>query len=74
MIIPVAFVQEGKNVKVNDILMNETMGKKLREMGLSHGSNIEVIKNDGASIILNVSGSRLAVGMGMAQKIMVEEN
>ena len=74
MIIPVAFVQEGKSVKVNNILMSESMGKKLREMGLSSGSNIEIVKNDGASIILNVSGSRLAVGMSMAQKIMVEEN
>lgn len=71
--LPVSFVEEGKNVTINNILINETMGKKLREMGLIKGSNIEVVKNDGASIIINVSGSRLALGMAMARKIMVEE-
>lgn len=72
MTMPISFVEEGKKAKVNTILMNENMGKKLREMGIVSGCEIQVVKNDGASIILGLSGSRLALGMAIAQKIMVE--
>lgn len=72
MTMPITFVGEGKKAKINNVLMSETMGKKLREMGLVSGCEIQVVKNDGASIILGLSGSRLALGMAVAQKIMVE--
>ncbi|SHE33562.1 FeoA family protein [Clostridium fallax] len=74
MIMPVAFIEEGKSVIVNNIIMSEAMGKKLREMGIAHGSSIDIIKNDGVSVILGVSGSRLALDMSMARKIMVQQN
>ena len=67
---PISFVQEGKSVMIKDIQMNEKMGKKIKEMGVNR--EIEIIKNDGSSLIIGISGSRLAISKGMAQKILAE--
>ncbi|MDQ0148385.1 ferrous iron transport protein A [Eubacterium multiforme] len=70
--IPISFVSEGKSVMIKDIQMNERMGKKIKEMGVNRGTKIEIIKNDGSSLIIGISGSRLAISKGMAQKILAE--
>ncbi|CUP28188.1 FeoA-like protein%2C involved in iron transport [Clostridium baratii] len=69
---PISFVTEGKSVKIKNIQMNEKVGKKIKEMGFNIGADVEVVKNDGASLILGIQGSRVAISRGMAQKIIVE--
>ena len=69
---PISFVTEGKSVKIKNIQMSEKMGKKIKEMGFNVGADVEVVKNDGASLILGIQGSRVAMSRGMAQKIIVE--
>lgn len=48
------------------------MGKKIKEMGFNVGADVEVVKNDGASLIVGIQGLRVAISRGMAQKIIVE--
>ena len=69
---PISFVTEGKSVKIKNIQMSEKMGKKIKEMGFNVGADVEVVKNDGASLIVGIQGLRVARSRGMAQKIIVE--
>lgn len=69
---PMAFAPIGSTVEIVKILMGQTLNKKLMEMGLSTGSQIQIVKNDGGQLILGVAGSKLALGQGMGQKIMVK--
>ncbi len=69
---PMSFAQIGSTVEIVNILMGQTLNKKLMEMGLSRGSQIQIVKNDGGQLILGVAGSKLALGQGMGQKIMVK--
>lgn len=68
---PMSFVETGSNVEIVDIAMGQAFNKKLMEMGLNAGMEVKVIKNDGGPLILGVGGSKLALGQGMGQKIMV---
>ena len=69
---PMAFAPIGSTVEIVNILMGQTLNKKLMEMGLNTGSQIQIVKNDGGQLILGVAGSKLALGQGMGQKIMVK--
>lgn len=48
--------------------------KRLYELGLNRGAKIKVIKNDIGPIILDLSGNKLALGRGLAQKVIIEVN
>ncbi|SHH94471.1 ferrous iron transport protein A [Clostridium collagenovorans DSM 3089] len=71
MLIPINFAKEGEVVTIDNILIRDNTGKKLREMGLASGNKIEVVKNDGSSVIIGIGESRLALDMGVARKIIV---
>ncbi|WP_024614430.1 FeoA domain-containing protein [Clostridium sp. Ade.TY] len=70
--IPITFMEEGKRVKIKDIKIDDKFSKRINEMGISKGSLVEIIKNDGDYMILGVSGSRFAISKMMAQKILSE--
>lgn len=46
--------------------------KRLYELGLNKGANVKMIKNDIGPVILNLSGHKLALGKGLASKIIVK--
>ena len=69
---PMSFAPIGSKVEIVKILMGQTLNKKLMEMGLNTGSKMQIVKNDGGQIILGIAGSKLALGQGMGQKIMVK--
>jgi len=46
--------------------------KRLYELGLYRNALVKVVKNDFGPIILNLSGNKLALGRGLASKVMVE--
>lgn len=71
--VPMAFVNSGKNMNVKRIMIVGDMGKKIREMGVVEDNMIQMIKNDGMSIIVGINGSRLALDKNMARKIIVDE-
>lgn len=61
----------GDNVKVKKISAGSCATKRLYEMGFHTGANIEVVKNDTGPIIVSLSGNKIALGRGLAQKIIV---
>ncbi|SNB44761.1 FeoA family protein [Geobacter sp. DSM 9736] len=44
---------------------------RIEDMGLRVGKTIEMLSNGGGAILLRVDESRIAIGRGMAMKIMV---
>lgn len=73
-IMPLTMVPPGKKVKVISLAGGRGIGRHLADMGLDIGSEIEVL-NQGAPgpFIIAVKETRLAIGFGMARKIMVEQ-
>ncbi len=68
-----AMAAENENLKIVQVGHGGKFKKKLSEMGLYRDSQIKVIKNDiPGPLIVDVKGSRLIIGRGQAQKIMVE--
>ena len=47
--------------------------KRLYELGLNKGANVRMVKNDRGPVILNLSGHKLALGKGLASKIIIEK-
>lgn len=70
-----AMATENDNLRIVEVWHGGKFKKKLSEMGIYKDSQIKVIKNDiSGPLIVDVKGSRLIIGRGQAQKIMVEGN
>lgn len=69
---PLSMAASGERVKVDRLAGGCDIRHRLTAMGLSTGDEIEIVNNCGP-IIVNVKGSRLAIGRGLAQKIIVTQ-
>ncbi len=66
-------VNAGDEVVLMDILGGRCVRSKLFNMGLTPGLRLKIItKNTSGPIVLKVRDFRLALGRGMAEKIMVK--
>ncbi len=65
-------VQPGQRVKLVDIDAGHGARHRLTELGLIPGVELGVIQDEGGPLLLAVHDSRLALGRGMAHKIMVK--
>ena len=66
-------VSIGEKVVLNNINYGLNLKKKLQNMGLTPGVRFSIIsKTNSGPIIIEVRGSRLALGRGIAEKIDVE--
>jgi len=72
--LPLGFLQAGCSAVVREFQGGKSLRQRLIELGLVHGTRVRVVKNDrGGPLIISVGEGRLAIGRGMALKIMVEE-
>jgi Fe2+ transport system protein FeoA len=70
--VPLALVESGRRVHIVGLDAGEGLRGRLAAMGLVPGVQVEVIMNSaGGPFIVSVKGSRIILGHGMAQKIMV---
>ncbi len=71
---PLAMVRPGDIVTVVNIRAGFGLSKKLADMGLTPGVQVRVINSQmPGPILIDFRGSRLVLGHGIAQKIMVEK-
>ena len=70
--LPLAMVGPGQAVKLVKVAAGRVLCRRLAEMGLTPGVQLEVVQDQGGPLLLAVRDSRLALGRGMAQKIIVE--
>lgn len=72
LLMPLAMAKTGEIVVVQEIAGGQTARSRMSDMGLRTGDLIEIINNTGQGrIILGHDCTRLAIGRGIAQKIMV---
>jgi ferrous iron transport protein A len=66
-------VAEGELVNVIEINGGDGLKQKLFRLGIMPGTEIKVIRNSIGPIIAEVRGVQIAIGRGMASKIIVIE-
>lgn len=71
---PLTFAERGQPVILTEIRAGDRLRSRLAALGLHVGMTVRVVQaNPDGPLILAVSGdSRLAIGRGMAQKMMVK--
>ena len=71
---PLSMVSQGEQVQVVAIRAGWGLQRRLAEMGLNPGVQIRVMNSQRPGpVVIDVRGSRLALGQGVAQKIMVAQ-
>jgi Fur family ferric uptake transcriptional regulator len=74
-LIPLSLAQEGEFGIVQEFIGGAGAQLRLATIGLRNGDEVEVITNNGqGQLVVAVSGTRLALGRGIARKIMVKPN
>ncbi len=72
-VMPLAMVRPGEVVTVVDVRAGWGLQRRLADMGLLPGVQIRVINNQmPGPLIIDLRGSRLVLGHGMAHKILVK--
>ena len=74
-LIPLNYAQVNFRVRIVSIEGGYGIRQRLYEMGLTPGTEIIVISNNGRGpILVSTRGITLAIGRGVARKILVEVN
>ena len=69
---PLTAVNPGQKVTLIDIQGGRGLRSKFYSMGLIPGVKLTIVGNRGGPIMIAVNDTRLALGFGMARKIIVE--
>ncbi len=68
-----AMANKNEKLKILQVGHGEKFKKRLSDMGIYKDAQVRIIRNDiPGPLILDIKGSRLILGRGQAQKIMVE--
>ncbi len=70
---PLSMATAGEKLKVQRIGGGERARKHLSDMGLNAGTELTVISSNGGPLVVAVRGTRIALGRGAAQKVMVSQ-
>ncbi len=70
--LPLSMISPGQSVKLVEIVAGRRLRHRLTELGLTPGVELQVMQDQGGPLLVSVYNSRLALGRGMAHKIMVE--
>jgi ferrous iron transport protein A len=68
-----AMGNQNEELKILQVGHEEKFKKRLSDMGIYKDAMVKIIKNDiPGPLIIDIKGSRLILGRGQAQKIMVK--
>jgi Fe2+ transport system protein FeoA len=71
---PLSLAGAGKRLKVTGVTGGYGLRRRLAELGLTPGAPVTVMNGcHSGPLLIDVRGSRLSLGFGVAQKIMVKE-
>ena len=71
MSMPLSMVKEGEINTICKVGGKEETRKFLENLGFVSGGEVTVVSQINGNIIVNVKGSRVAIGSDMANKVMV---
>ena len=66
-------IKKGHRVLVSEIAGGRGLKSRLNAMGVIPGTSLTVISMNGGPAILDVMGTRLMLGRGMARKVLVQQ-
>ena len=69
--LPLAMASPGERLRVERLAGGEQVARQLGDMGFNLGCELEVISANGGPMVVAVKGCRVALGRGVAQKVMV---
>jgi len=73
MEIPLAILPQGSSGRVVRIIGGRGIIRRLVEIGFTPGENVKILHSDfSGPILVSVKGSRVALGRGIAMKIIVD--
>jgi ferrous iron transport protein A len=73
-VIPLSMLGSGEEAKLVDVRGGHGLRRRLSAMGLNPGMSVTVVQNAmRGPVILGVMDSRIALGRGMAHKILVSK-
>ncbi len=70
-VFPLVMAAIGEQVYLESIKGGKKMLRRLSALGLTPGVELSVVQNAGGALMLSVRGSRIALGRGMSQRVMV---
>ena len=71
---PLSKIEKGKVVKIDCVECGHGLQKRLCSFGLCNGTKVRVMKNDKRGpVILKVMDSKMVIGRGQAEKILVDD-
>lgn len=74
-LMPLSYAHEGERGIIEEFMGGSGAQLRLASMGLRRGDEVEVITNRGeGQLVVAVNATRLAMGRGLAKKIMVKPN
>jgi len=69
---PITIIQAGRRVTLKSVEAGEALSGRLAALGLVPGAEVEVMSNRAhGPVILMLGESRIMLGRGMAEKILV---
>lgn len=72
MKIPLAMLSENEEAVIVEVCGGRGLTRRLSEMGFTYGTKVKVLNsNSPGPVLVSVRGSRIALGRGVAMKIMV---
>ncbi len=71
-LIPLSMVAKGERVRLAKVRAGACMCSRLSALGLTPGVEMTIVQDAGGPLLLEVRNSRLAIGRGMAHRILVE--
>jgi Fe2+ transport system protein FeoA len=69
---PLTMAAPGEWLTLVEITAKNGLRHRLTELGLTPGVEFQVLQSQGGPLLLAIHNSRLALGRGMAQKILVK--
>lgn len=70
--LPLSMAAPGERLMLVEIMAGKGLRHRLTELGLTPGVEFQVLQSEGGPLLLAIHNSRLAIGRGMAQKILVK--
>ncbi|MCG5515450.1 MULTISPECIES: FeoA family protein [unclassified Ectothiorhodospira] len=63
--------QEDQTVRVVALRAGRNLDRRLTELGIHIGSELRVVQRQGNALVVSRDNARIAIGAGMAMKILV---
>ncbi|MEJ2611925.1 MAG: FeoA family protein [Candidatus Thiodiazotropha sp.] len=70
---PLAMAQKDEKVNICSLCGGKGLKTRLTSLGLNVGSEVTILQRRGGNLVVIRGETRLALGAGMAQKIMVTQ-